>query len=295
MKILSRFLLSFLLLCQYTFVNGQYLDFTEAVNISRAAGDDLFPQWSSDGRKIVFQSNRNGNWDILRYDLKMDSSLLILESEYNEEHPVFINNNKEIVFDSDLSGIKKLYRSSMSGDGVTQLFRRDLESIKASFTPTEKLVYFKGYDPHEKKWWIYSFEFYYENLNKLTKGPWHDDFPVVSADEDRVVFIRDTGTHPSGRIHLMNWYGEGEHQLLDMHAMDPAWDPSGLKIYFISREENRTGDLYSCWIDGSHLEQLTQTEKLIRSPQVSPDGRFMALAIQLDDGYDIFLIPFEDY
>ena len=281
--------------CLIVHAFGQHLDVSRGVNITTGPGDDLFPVWSKDGQNILFQTKRNGSWDIYRYSVQKDSSVALVATEADEQHPVYFERESKIVFDSDHNGSQSLYYMDLSSGSRSLLFDRGIACRQAVFTSTEKLVYFTGYDEIERQWQIYSFEFYYENLNRLTSGSWDDQVPAVSPDEDRVIFIRDAGEYPPGRLHLMNWYGEDEAPVMEIHASEPSWDPSGLKIYFISRHENRKGDLYSCWFDGSHLERITRGEYELRTPSVSPDGRFIAISVRQDDGFDIFLVPFEEY
>jgi Tol biopolymer transport system component len=157
------------------------------------------------------------------------------------------------------------------------------------------LVYFSGKDQTTGKWEVYSFEFYYENLNQLTNFKTNCHNPIVSPDEDHVLFVNTSRNYPFNQLYGMNWYGEEEQKLADFHIMDPSFDNSGLKVFFISKKDGRTGDLYSIWLDGSHLERLTNTDYRLRTPKISPDGRFMAISVKLEGGFDIFLIPFEDY
>ena len=276
-------------------VFAQHLDIESAINITKGEGNNLCPSWSADGQKLVYQSDRNGNWDILEYSLASDTSIEILNSDANERHPSYFDFGKKLVFDSDVSGSSRLYFRVFEKNLVKLLFDREIEARQACFSSTEKLVYFSGFDPLKKKWQIYSFEFYYENLNKLTDLNGHCESPVVSPDEDHVLFVLNDQDYPFQHIYSMNWYGDEEQQLADYHVSDPCWDNSGLKFYFVSKKDNRIGDLFSVWAEGSHLEKLTDTDIEIRHPRVSPDGRYLALSVKMGSTFDILLIPFEDY
>lgn len=280
---------------QVSLVHGQFLDIDAAKNITNCEGDDLFPAWSDDGSSLIYQTNKHGNWDIFQYYLDEDTIVSMVISPSNERHPVFYNMGKSIVFDSDVSGEERIYEMNTITKNISLLFDRNIRSRQANFSRTEKLVFFSGYDPLKQRWEIYSFQFYYENLNKLTSLADENHYAVVSPDEDHVMFVNRNTNFPFDYLYMMNWYGEDEEQLFDWHITDPSWDYTGLKIYFISKKDNRTGDLYSVWIDGSHLYRLTDNSYELRNPQVSPDGKYMAIAVKLETGFDIFIVPFEDY
>lgn len=42
------------------------------VNISNSPGTELIARWSGNGKAIYYGSDKNGNWDILKYDLKTE-------------------------------------------------------------------------------------------------------------------------------------------------------------------------------------------------------------------------------
>ena len=295
MKSFFHIVLLALLLCLNTAFYGQYLDFALAKNITHVPGDDLFPKWSANGQYILYQTDRNGSWDIFRYSFTSDTSMALVASDANEQHPVYYGNEKYVVFDRELASSPRLYKSEIATGKTSLLFNRDIDSRQAAFTKTEKLVYFTGLEPLSSTWQIYSFEFYYENLNQLTDSKAKNHLPVVFPDEDHIIFVRTDGQFPYDHLHIMNWYGEEEQEMFDMHITDPSWDASGFKVYFISRNGNPHGDLYSIWIDGSHLEKILPGDVEMRNPQVSPDGKYLAISVKLDDGFDIFILPFEDY
>lgn len=274
---------------------GQGLEIDSSQNVTNSAGDDLGPRWSAGSKQLLFQSNRDGNWDIYVYSIESDTIIKITTNTANERNPVWLNNGRSVVFDSDISGVQKLYTMDLTSRKVELLFNRTIQSREASFPASEKLVYFSGFDPLEKRWEIYSFEFYYENLNKLTSQDVGNYTPVVSPDEDHILFINNSGNYPFHQLQLMNWYGNEKKLFTEFNATDPSWDSNGLKIYFISSKDNRSGDIYSIWMDGSHLERLTNSTYQLRKPSVSPDGKYLALSVKMESGFEIFIIPMEDY
>jgi TolB protein len=292
MKLLICFLLP---LFFFNHVSGQFINIDSSFNVTNSTGNELSPQWAPGGQKLLFQSDRNGNWDIFIYHLAKDSLEQITKSAANEQNPVWINKGQSIVFDSDTDGSRELYKRNLKSTEVELLLDRPIKSKEPSFSASGKLVYFSGFDPLKKRWEIYSFEFFYQNLNKLTDGTGNKYKPVVSPDEDHVLFINHSRSFPFQQLQMMNWYGNDKTQLTEYQTYDASWDNSGLKIYFISNKDNRTGDIYSMWIDGSHLERLTNSGLEFRYPVISPDGNFMAVCVKKKNEFEIFVIPLEDY
>jgi len=274
---------------------GQFIDIDSSYNITKFQGSNISPEWSPDAQKLLFQSNRNGNWDIYIYHIMLDSLERITNTDENEQSPVWIIDGQSISYDSDKDGSQKLYKRDLVSRKVELLFDRQIKSKEPSFSSSEKLVYFSGFDPLKKRWEIYSFEFNYQNLNKLTDITKNNHNPVVSPDEDHVVFTNSSGNFPFQQLQIMNWYGNDKTKFTEYNAYNASWDNSGLKIYFISNKDNRTGDIYSMWINGSHLERLTNSELKLRYPAVSPDGKYLAICVKLKAGFDIFILPLEDY
>jgi Tol biopolymer transport system component len=59
--------------------------------------------------------------------------------------------------------------------------------------------------------------------------------------------------------------------------------------------ENDNGDIYTIWKDGSHLERWTNDTIVYRNPTVSHDGSKLAVSVKQDKGFDIFILPVEDF
>jgi len=274
---------------------SQFIDLESGKPIELVSDDELSPAWSSDSQKLLFQSNKDGNWDIFLYHLAKDSIEQLTKTPYNEKNPVWYKENTMVVFDSDHSGKRLLYRMNLTTGKIVLLFDRDIPSKHADFSPSEDIVYFSGFDKLNGKWEIYSYEFKYQNLNKLTHLKFSSYSPKVSPDEDHVIFTITNQTLPFDQLQIMNWYGSNHELLYAMDGKDASWSNSGIKVYFVSENKSGTGEIYSIWKDGTHLERLTDWNLKICKPVKSPDDKFFAVSIKQDDGFDLFLFPAEDY
>ncbi len=274
---------------------GQYLDINDGANITNMEGDEFNAEWSPDGNMLLFQSTVNNRNNIYIYQLDKDTLLHFSNNDFNFRNPIWHPDGDKIVFDSDINGSDFLYTIDLISYSVLPLFNRKIYCKDATFSTMAKLIYFTGFDDVENRWCIYSYDFVYDNLNKLTSV----NNEVENADIDKsgkllVYCVKDlfrTDKH----LNLMNWYGEPVASFDEFKAENPSWGPDGLKIYFVSSNNGEVNELYSIWKDGSHLEKITDLSLGVKSPTVSPNGTKIALSIQTEKGWDIMVIPFEDY
>jgi Tol biopolymer transport system component len=93
-----------------------------AVALAPAAGFDGTPEWSHDGKWIVFHSRRDGGKAEI-YVMKADGSKLkrLTTNDAADVYPAFSADGKKIVFQSDRDGYKDLYVMNADGTGQTRL------------------------------------------------------------------------------------------------------------------------------------------------------------------------------
>ena len=290
-----RFPVTILFLLLFRLVTAQPFTIDSTCQTISSPGDDLFPKWSENGNQLLFQSNQNGNWDIFLYDFSKDTLLQITHDQTNEQHPEWFPKENKIVFDSDREGLHYLYKMDLETEITNFLFKRNIECRQASFPPTKRMVYFSGFYRKTERWAIYSYDFVSDNLNHLTNLNGNCSMPIVSPNGKQILFSRTIKAFPFEQLSILNWYGNLEVELVSLWATDPAWSPSGLKIYFVSGEEEMQGEVYSVWKDGSHLERLTNDQLKVRTPAISPDGKKMALSVLRENEYDIFIISLDEY
>jgi TolB protein len=292
---MSRLSLSFLFLLFFRLTIAQPFTIDTSCQIISSPGDDLFPKWSEDGKQLLFQSNRDGNWDIFLFDFEKDSTIQLTNDPANEQHPEWLPMENQFVFNSDRDGIHFLYKMDLATGLTNFLFKRNIECRQASFPPTKRLVYFSGFNRKSEEWDIYSYDFVSDNLNHLTNLKGNCSVPVVSPNGKQILFQRTIHTYPYGKLAILNWYGKLEIELDSLWATDPSWSPNGLKIFFISGTDELQGEVYSIWKNGTHLERLTDDKLKVRTPAISPDGSKMALSVLNENEFDIFIISLDEY
>ena len=292
---MNRFLLLFLLFINYSTSSGQNIAIDTSLNFSRSSSDNLSPAWSPDSKKLVYQSNRTGNWDIFLYDLEKDTTIQLTCSRQNEQHPKWHPNRNLIVFDAERDSSQYLYKINLETREVSPLFERKVICKQVSISSDGRMIYFLGYDEQHKNWELFSYHFIYDNLNQLTNVKENGLFTDLSTDGKSVCYNYRSQIYPFNRLQIFNWYGNEKEQFDAFNISQAVWHPGGLKIYFISDKDNLEGELYSFWKDGSHLMRLTDDDFKMCDVSVSPDGTNIASSVLMSGNYEIMIIPIESF
>jgi len=274
---------------------AQFLKIDTSYNITKTNGNDLYPSWSGDGRKLAFQSDRNGHWDIYQFEISSSTIVQLTYDTANEQYPVLLQKNNKLVFNSDKTGQEHLYFLNIETGDQERIFNREILAKAATFPTSEYQMYCMGFNVLKKEWGIYRFEFKYGSLRFIKSLTDDSGFPKVSANGNLILFEDINRTNKYRELNIINWYGETEKVISGFNSYDASWDPKGLKIVFVSDMDNNKGELYTIWKDGTHLERITNDTLTVRSPVISPNGKQLAISVLLDEGFDIFIIPFEDY
>ncbi len=113
--------------------------------------------------------------------------------------------------------------------------------------------------------------------------------PRVSADGKRVVFtVRTTDMEENkGKtsLWLVQTDGGGLRRLTAAQANDndPHWSPDGMTVFFLSTRSG-TSQVWRIPVDGGEAEQVTNLPLDVKNLLLSPDGRHMALTMEVFPG-----------
>lgn len=248
-----------------------------------------FPTLSADGR-IVIQSNNNGIENIYLFNPVTDSTVALTADRDNEQHPVWIPGKEAIVYDKGHGGHSRLFYLNLKTGKSKPLLRRDIACREASFTPSHHLVAFSGFDDRTQHWQIYSYDFVYDNLNRLTTENGNCSFPVFSPDGKTIAFTLH-GRDNRMKLKIINWYG-GEMKTIAYDVQGKVfWTPKGWRILFVSIKGNQFV-ISSIRNDGTHQKELFSSKHPLCCPTLSPNGKELIFPMKKVDIYKIFTLQF---
>ncbi len=161
------------------------------------APNNMFPQWSHDGKQIVFISDRDGDPEI--YVMESDGSrpVRLTQAPGRDAHPYFSRDGRRVFFQSPRGDGENTNIHVMRSDGsdVVQLTHLKGFAGVPVFSPDEKLVAFQWRESNDfedaKKWRICTMDSHGGSFRALTPGEANDQVPNWSSDGRRLIFYSD--------------------------------------------------------------------------------------------------------
>ena len=252
-----------------------YVMNADGSNVKRIVDDpeyDVGPQWSPDGRKILFMTGRNGNFDV--YVMNADGTEqknLTADYDKSDGAPVWSIDGNNIAFSRKIEGKDQIFVMDSDGGNLKRVTHNSANNGSLGWSPDgSKLIFQTDLDGN---WEIYTISVDGE-LAQLTEDAAEDLAPDWSPDGNRIAFSSNrTGNQ---HIYVMNADGSSLTQITNTPAEDtePAWAPDGKQIVFTSlRDGNK--EIYVMNADGSNPRRLTNDPASDNSPRWSVDNRIL--------------------
>jgi Tol biopolymer transport system component len=114
----------------------------KAVALTDEMGDIRQPAWSPDGKQIVFQSYRSGNWRL--WTAARDGSQLteITSGPFDDREPHWSPDGKSIVFASDRGGSYDIWRIELGSRVLEQLTTDPANDSSPAYSPDGRSIAF---------------------------------------------------------------------------------------------------------------------------------------------------------
>ncbi|MEU6259671.1 hypothetical protein [Streptomyces sp. NPDC047043] len=241
--------------------------------------EQLLPDWSPDGKRIVFTTRGGATEPLYAYDLATKRARQLFQCAdpcVGDDEPAYSPDGKKVAFSRALAAFVD---SKEAGDQVPSdcglwigtVAGGKVEQITSNTRPACDREYNPRWSP---------------DGSRLTywRDPYRDGKPTGTA----VYTVAADGTH--------------ERRLTDpkMFAGDADWSPDGRWIVFSTYpliECNFTpkiSNLYRIHPDGTGLQQLTHNKSTdLRStqPRYTPDGKWIVLTAVKPDSRSLWAVP----
>ena len=246
-------------------------------------------------KKIVFASNRDGDWDIYSMDLNGDNLLQLTNHRTTDEDPAFSPDGRRIAFNSNRGLSPELYVMDSDGNNVIRLTHDSFLKSRPSWSPDGRRIAFSSFRLDVGNSEIYAMDADGANEKNLSQHEMQDLLPSWSPDGRKIAFVsaHNLGAFDARHIFVMDADGKGRRNLTGdtdlTDSFSPTWSPDGRKIAFSSRFIFVGHDIYVMTAEGKKLERLTEEGNSSR-PAFSPDGRKIAFVSTREGGTDIYLM-----
>ncbi len=252
----------------------QALGSDEAAELTHGSGYDYQPDWSADGRAIVFARHHDDAIQLVRLDLASGREQTLTQGEGVNLEPRFSPDGKRLAFVSTAkTGHFDLYVADLGDGGLANI--RPLvagrtstldryyyspfdHAINPSWSPDGKRIYYVG-NP-EVAWgtgdiWSVAVDDPAERTRVIVEETTWSARPEMAHDGKRLLYASYQGrqwhqlwlTTPEGRSPLPLTFG-------DFDRRNARWSPDDARILYISNEEGNTSLWQQTVVGGARAE-----------------------------------------
>ena len=258
--------------------------------------------------KIVFTSNREGNFEIYIMNPDGSEQVNLTEHRADDYDPVWSPTGKQILFVSDRHGMRDLYLMNADGTNVRKVFKKLVGREHPTWSPDGKQFAYHRFD----KLAIYTASRDGQNEEKLVSGLW----PAWSSDGSEIAFVADDAFVVAAdrhlqakmpRIQIINLQTQEEEILLPRKNLmfGPDWSPDSTKIAFswinidaipiadllAGKDARNSMNIYLVKRDGSGLREIAdRDEGATSNPTWSPRGNELVYVRRIREVRQIFKI-----
>lgn len=221
--------------------------------------ESAYPRLSEDGKKILYQSNHSGKWQLRIFDIDSKADSAITHDNSNNNFPDWSRDKKWIAYVSDRSGNEDVYLMNAATGETKNITNHPGRDIHPYFSPDGRYILFNSTRGNES-FDIYRYEIAENKVLRFTDTPDDETCARYSPDMKLMVYLKNGPTEDD--VYVMNTTDFlSENITKTPYARDgwPMFNLNGDWIYFSSLEEERYS-IYRIKPDGSQRMQITWAE-----------------------------------
>ena len=161
-----------------------------AQRITTAQGDDRSGAWSPDGKRLAFDSTRDGNTELYVVNADGSNTVRLTDSPSSEWAASWSPDGSKIAYTSDQSGIAEIWEMNPDGSHATQLTADPDGDLWPSWAPDGSRIAFTHWTPDGTQVW--SIDADGSHLRDLSRSPQTNDsvWDGSWGPDGRIVFTR---------------------------------------------------------------------------------------------------------
>ena len=271
--------------------------------LTQTSASNLRPVWSPDGKRVAFQTNRDGPYHIYVMDADGGNVRQLTSGDADDRHPTWSPDGKRIAVDSGSDIKRDIWVIDMASRARTQLTRSGAITSFPSWSPDGTRISYYVYRDGAMDIWTTEADG--GNTVQLTRQ-------LASERNNQCTFAcHSPAWSPDGRQLA---FSDGDHSRVllmasaigatpspispkDERSHFPVYLPDGRIVYvseFVTPDISYT-DLWS--VDPSAADQRTEVAKgvLAQGPfELSADGSQLLFASPRSGNFEIYAVTLDD-
>lgn len=253
--------------------------------------NDRFGRYAPNGERIVFESDRNGNWDIFLLDKNTGVQTPLTKDTTDDRWPTWHPSGEKILFTSARSGKNRLYELDLDGSTVSKInLEPGLKEVNfAAWSPDGQTIAFSVQEA-ENQFNLYLFNLATQKSRALSSDTTRTLYPDwAPTGQDLVFFSRKETNNEDDEIYRMNVANSKTKRLTNWpkHNFCPSWSNNGKWIAYVTSMENIRPEIYIMNKNGKKQQRITHNETGDTLPDWSPDDRSLLITTYHNGNYEL--------
>jgi len=288
----NRFALITLSFLATFMLNAQDRGFKEE-QLTNTTSDNRYASYNKAGETIIFESNRDGHWQIYSMDIDGNNQRRVITSSANDRRPTWNPYGNMIMFESDRNGISELFTYDLD----TRTLKKVPIPLKGNksygqFAPNGKEIIF-NYKVGDNNYNIYMVALTGKRLKTIVNNAHANMYPRFSPVGDAIVYF--SRKHTKGEddeIYIRNMYNRDELRLSrwPTHNGYASISNSGSKIAYVTEMEDGKSEIYIMNKDGKGQRRITFNDETDTLPNWSPQDFNLLITRSVNGHFQIFKI-----
>jgi Tol biopolymer transport system component len=220
--------------------------------------ENAYPQLSADTRKILYQSNATGHWQLMIFDQNTNVHTEITKDKFSNSMADWSEDNEWIVFVSDRDGNEEIYIMRTNGKDMKRITNDKGSDIHPHFSPDGKQLLFSS-NRGNGKYDIYKYTIKTNVTERLTFTKEDELFARYSPDMKKIVYSKMSENNLTDDVFVLNVTTQKTENLTNTpDELDgwPMFNKTGDWIYY-SAMKNGSRCIFKMKPDGSDVTQIT--------------------------------------
>ncbi len=155
--------------------------------------ENAYPRPSSDGRRLVYQSNRTGHWQLWSMDVETGAQTRLTNDAHENNFVDLAADDQWIAFVSNRDGNEEIYRMRTDGTALERLTDDPARDIHPYFAPDGASILFNSTRGNGSLD-LYRMTLADKAVERLTDTTHSDTCARYSPDASTIVFLRNDET-----------------------------------------------------------------------------------------------------